>query len=134
MYTKATEMALATLNGVPVPNLDPPWALTLSHNSSLDIPFPKEPLCPQSFGGFGLPALSYRYEETSTSDTRVPLVWSSTGRRRTPYSLFANCDICMLPSEMRPHLCCALSPHGLYLLRTWVQPFANLTLTPYLAR
>ena len=41
------EMALATLNGVPVPDLEPPWTLTLSHNSSLDSPFPSSPLCPQ---------------------------------------------------------------------------------------
>lgn len=43
----SAEMALATLNGVPVPGLDPPWTLTLSHTSSLDSALPKEPLCAQ---------------------------------------------------------------------------------------
>ena len=41
------EMALATLNGLPVPNTDPPWVLTLSHSSSLESAFPKKPLCAQ---------------------------------------------------------------------------------------
>ncbi|KIP03992.1 hypothetical protein PHLGIDRAFT_214018 [Phlebiopsis gigantea 11061_1 CR5-6] len=41
------EMALATLNGLPVPNLDPPWNLVLSHSSSLESALPKEPLCAQ---------------------------------------------------------------------------------------
>ena len=40
-------MALATLNGLPVPNMDPPWTLMLSHSSSLESAFPKEPLCAQ---------------------------------------------------------------------------------------
>ncbi|KIP03988.1 hypothetical protein PHLGIDRAFT_213976 [Phlebiopsis gigantea 11061_1 CR5-6] len=41
------EMALATLNGVPVPNMDPPWNLTLSHTASLANALPTEPLCAQ---------------------------------------------------------------------------------------
>ena len=40
-------MALATLNGAPVPGMIPPWTLTLSHKSSLDSALPKEPLCAQ---------------------------------------------------------------------------------------
>ena len=41
------EMALATLNGLPIPGLEPPWALTLSHAYSLDNPFPKVVVCGQ---------------------------------------------------------------------------------------
>lgn len=41
------EMALATLQGVPVPNVRPPWVLMLSHSASLDSALPTEPLCAQ---------------------------------------------------------------------------------------
>ena len=40
-------MALATLNGLPIPHLDPPWNLQLSHSSSLDTALPTEALCAQ---------------------------------------------------------------------------------------
>ncbi|KIP03990.1 hypothetical protein PHLGIDRAFT_214007 [Phlebiopsis gigantea 11061_1 CR5-6] len=46
--TYHAEMALATLHGLSIPNLDPPWTLALSHTFSLDSPFPKEMLCGQS--------------------------------------------------------------------------------------
>ncbi|KIP03989.1 hypothetical protein PHLGIDRAFT_494959 [Phlebiopsis gigantea 11061_1 CR5-6] len=41
------EMALATLNGLPVPDMDPPWNLALSHTDSLENALPTEPLCAQ---------------------------------------------------------------------------------------
>ncbi|EKM49815.1 uncharacterized protein PHACADRAFT_214337 [Phanerochaete carnosa HHB-10118-sp] len=40
-------MALATMQGVTVPNVQPPWVLTLSHTASLDSALPRDPLCAQ---------------------------------------------------------------------------------------
>lgn len=44
-------MALATLNGLPVPGLNPPWVLVFSHTESLDSVLPKNPLCAQFVKG-----------------------------------------------------------------------------------
>ena len=41
------EMALATLQGLPVPGVEPPWHLSLSHSATLESPFPEKPLCAQ---------------------------------------------------------------------------------------
>ncbi len=39
-------MALATLQGMPVPGLSPPWSLALSHSPFLQEPLPERPLLP----------------------------------------------------------------------------------------
>ena len=47
----SAEMALATMNGLPVPGLDPPWTLTLSHTESLAETWPKGSVCAQFVKG-----------------------------------------------------------------------------------